>query len=97
MNNFNVLFAYKILLLLPVITCYKLPPSKKRRRRIESAQKLLLVPERNKSRDEKFGLLNNIEMNYMNEGAWLIYGALAFDTCSHRFCMEKKRRNNRIH
>lgn len=77
MNNFNVLFPnfrpsakfYCYFLLLLATYIYKLSifmaliPEK----RIESAQKLLLVPERNK-RDEKFGLLNNIEMNYLKGG-----------------------------
>lgn len=30
---------------------------------------------RKETKDEKFGLLNNIEMNYLKEGAFLIYEA----------------------
>lgn len=81
-------------MLLPVIAFHKAPPKKS-----ESAQKLLLVPERNK-RDEKFGLLNNIEMKYLNEGASLIYEATqfaSFDTCSHRRVGEEGAGNNGIH
>lgn len=58
------------------MTCHKAP------QRVKEKYELLLVPERNK-RDENFGLLNNIEMNYMKEGAFLIYEAIEFFLLIH--------------
>lgn len=65
----NGLFLNKILLLLPVIICTSLTNLYE-----ESALKLSASRFAKKQKDETFGLLNNIEMNNVKEGALLIYG-----------------------